>query len=328
MAKRFDATIKHLVETHPADWLAFAKLPPGQTIEVVDGDVSSISAMADKVIRVISQTPYIAHFEFQSASDPDLDERILFYNVLLRRRHRLPVRSVVILLRPQAQPKAVTGGVREAVAADAMLEFRYRLIRVWETPVESVLAGGLGTLPLAPITAADAGILPEIIGRMTERLDRESSTPDAADAWTATFVLLGLRYPPEVGIQLLKGVRKMKESSTYQWIVEEGLAEGIAKGMEKGIEKGMEKGMEKGIEKGMEKGMEVGLAQGRAEGLRTGSVGEAKSLLLRIGRRRFGAPPAAILAALDAVNDLPRIETMAERVIDASDWNEILEIRT
>jgi predicted transposase YdaD len=312
VAKRFDATIKHLVETHPADWIAFARLPLGKAIDVVDGDVSSASAMADKVIRVMSQAPYIAHFEFQSASDPDLDERILFYNVLLRRRHRLPVRSVAILLRPQAQPKAVTGGLREAVASDAMLEFRYRLIRVWETPVESVLAGGLGTLPLAPISAADAGVLPEVIGRMTERLDRESSTVDAADAWTATFVLLGLRYPPEVGIQLLKGVRRMKESSTYQWIVEEGLTEGIAKGMERGIEKGME----------------VGLAQGRAEGLRTGSVGEAKSLLLRIGRRRFGAPPAAVLVALDAITDLSRIEIMAERLIDASGWTELLETRS
>jgi hypothetical protein len=107
-------------------------------------------------------------------------------------------------------------------------------------------------------------------------------------------------------------VRRMKESSTYQWIVEEGLTEGIAKGMERGIEKGME----------------VGLAQGRAEGLRTGSVGEAKSLLLRIGRRRFGAPPAAVLVALDAITDLSRIEIMAERLIDASGWTELLETRS
>jgi hypothetical protein len=34
---------------------------------------------------------------------------------------------------------------------------------------------------------------------------------------------MGLRYPPELTQQLLRGVRDMKESSTYQEIVKEGI---------------------------------------------------------------------------------------------------------
>ena len=102
MAKRFDATTKELFDRHPADWLAYAGLPvPANraAVRVVDADLSGISLSPDKVVLVDGPEPYIAHFEFQSGVDADLDLRVLVYNVLLRRRHRLPVRSVVILLR-------------------------------------------------------------------------------------------------------------------------------------------------------------------------------------------------------------------------------------
>jgi hypothetical protein len=40
--------------------------------------------------------------------------------------------------------------------------------------------------------------------------------------WAATYLLLGLRYPPALVAQLFQGVAAKKESSTYQAIVEEG----------------------------------------------------------------------------------------------------------
>jgi predicted transposase YdaD len=44
--------------------------------------------------------------------------------------------------------------------------------------------------------------------------------------WTATDVLMGLRYPRTLVAQLLQGVHGMKESVTYQAIVEEGRVDG------------------------------------------------------------------------------------------------------
>ena len=38
MAKPFDVTTKQLVELHPADWLAYAGLPPAP-VDVVDADL-------------------------------------------------------------------------------------------------------------------------------------------------------------------------------------------------------------------------------------------------------------------------------------------------
>lgn len=169
MAKRYDAAIKHLVEAHPADWLAFAGLPAATQLKVIDADISTVGAAADKVIQVLAPEPYLAHLEFQSSADAELDGRILLYNVLLRWRHKVPVRSVVVLLRPQAEGRGSSGIVTEVAAPDALLEFRYRVIRLWKQPVESVLAGGLGTLPLAPISQVASDAVPAVIESMKSR---------------------------------------------------------------------------------------------------------------------------------------------------------------
>jgi hypothetical protein len=57
---------------------------------------------------------------------------------------------------------------------------------------------------------------------MEERVERETSPAAAATLWTSTYLLMGLRYPRELAVRLLQGVRAMKESTTYQAILEEG----------------------------------------------------------------------------------------------------------
>ncbi len=63
---------------------------------------------------------------------------------------------------------------------------------------------------------------------MEERLDKEMEPAQAAILWASTYILMGLRYPPALAAQLLRGVRNMKESTTYQAILEEGAAQGRA----------------------------------------------------------------------------------------------------
>ena len=89
-----------------------------------------------------------------------------------------------------------------------------------------MLAGGLGTLPLAPLADLSPPALPEVIRRMEARISQEVSPAEAGLLWTATYVLMGLRYSPELATQILQGVRAMKESATYQAIIEEGRVEG------------------------------------------------------------------------------------------------------
>jgi predicted transposase YdaD len=113
--------------------------------------------------------------------------------------------------------------------ASCYLQFHYHVVRVWQKPVEAVLTGGLGTLPLAPLADVTRPELPGVIRRMEERISQEASPGEAGQLWTATFVLMGLRYSRSLARQLLEGVRAMKESVTYQAIVEEGIEEGRAR---------------------------------------------------------------------------------------------------
>lgn len=69
MPKKFDAANRHLLDAFPADWVAFAGLPRGSAVQVVDADLSAVSASADKLIRVDATPPYIAHFEPQAGPD-------------------------------------------------------------------------------------------------------------------------------------------------------------------------------------------------------------------------------------------------------------------
>jgi predicted transposase YdaD len=61
---------------------------------------------------------------------------------------------------------------------------------------------------------------------MERRLRVRRARRQAPTVWGAAYILAGLRYSPELAAQLFRGVLSMKESSTYQAILEEGRAEG------------------------------------------------------------------------------------------------------
>jgi hypothetical protein len=61
---------------------------------------------------------------------------------------------------------------------------------------------------------------------MEDRLRQEAPPEEADKLRTAAFVLMGLRYSPQVAEQLFRGVTSMEESSTYQSIVAKGVAKG------------------------------------------------------------------------------------------------------
>jgi hypothetical protein len=160
------------------------------------------------------------HLELQTSRDPELSRRLLRYNVLLYGRHGLPVHTAVVLLRPEADDPGLTGTVAyQSAHGRGGLDFRYQVLRVWQRPAEAFLVGGLGTIPLAPLSGVSLDALPSVIHRMEERLTREAPPADAAKLWAATYILMGLRFPAAFAGQLLKGVRVMKESTTYQAIL-------------------------------------------------------------------------------------------------------------
>lgn len=226
-AKRFDATLKHLLETYPRDLmqylLPFLGIPRVGSVEVVDADLSTVTAAADRVFRIGGRQPWLLHLEIQSSHDPDLARNLLRYNVLLEVRHDLSVRSLVLLLRPQADRRSLTGELRrEWPEGDLYLTFCYGVVRLWQQPVEALLTGGLGLLPLAPLADVPAEQVEGVVHRMEHRIAADASQREADDLWAATYVLLGLTHSREFAAEIMRRVLSMKDSVTYQAIIEEG----------------------------------------------------------------------------------------------------------
>lgn len=174
----------------------------------------------------------------------------------------------------------------------------------WERPASAMLSGGLGMVPLAPLGELPAGRSPEaaltgLLRRIDERLEAELPTVDAQRLLMAAWVLIGMRVP-RAKLKLLQEALTMidlRDSSTYQVIVEEGMAKGLAKGLAEGKAEGK--------------------ADGKAEGLRT--------MLLQIGERRLGVLAPAVQKSLYAIDDIARLHRMGERVLDVATWQELLD---
>ena len=280
-AKPFDPTVKTLVETSPGDWPVLLGQPAAPTA-VIDADVATVSGAADKVLHVRAAPPYLVHVEFQAGHDSaDLPPLLHLRSTLLQHRHGLLVRSAAVLLRPEADSPDLTEEYRLAFAGEAAYDvFRYQVVRVWRLPPGPLLRGGLGLLPLAPISAVTEAELPGIIEQMEARLQARRLRPHAEEVWSATYILLGLRYSRELARHLLRGVRSMKESVTYQAILEEGEEKG--------------------------------------------ALAEARKIVLRLGRNRFGPPDARVTAAVEAIADVERLEELGERLLSAASWDELL----
>ncbi len=227
MAKPFDATTKDLLESDPVAWMAYLGLHPQGTVEVIDSDLSTVTAEADKVYRVSGSEPYLVHVEMQSSPDTTLPRRLLRYNVLLDYRHGMRVWSVAILLRPEAEAATLTGSLDLRLPDGQQVhDFRYAVVKTWRQSAEAVLQGPLGTLPMKAagfdIPAGEPARA--VVQRIDERLVREATEPEAARLMSSTFLLAGLRFEEETIAQLFFGVRSMnlldskilKDSSSYR----------------------------------------------------------------------------------------------------------------
>ena len=65
------------------------------------------------------------------------------------------------------------------------------------------------------------------------------------------------------------------------------------------------------------------LAEGEQKGRDEGQAVEARSLILRLGRKRFGEPAAFVEAALVAEASVEALERLAERLLEAESWDEL-----
>jgi len=288
MAKQFDSTLNILIDEHLRDWADFLAahcgVPPGPA-SALDTDLSA-TLQADRLFRVDGEVPAAIHLEMESSGRLGFPKRLLRYNVAANALVELPVHSVLVLLRPEANASDLTGTL-EVPGADGVpyLTFHYRVVRVWEQPLTALLATP-GTAPLALLTNEAATNLPAAFARFRERLKADAVPSNVERSLVgSTFVLCGLRYTPEQVEELHRELSMtLEDSSTYQLLIK--------------------------------RGEKIGEARGRAV--------EAQSLVLLLGGQRFGAPPAGTEDTVRGIADRERLERIVSRILSATDWADLL----
>lgn len=292
MSKPFDNATKELLERYPEPWLRCFGLSLDGPVRVIDADLSTVSAEADKVFRIEGPKPYLVHLEMQASADPTLPRRLLRYNALLDLRLGLRVHSVAVLLRPEADRSNLTGLLQLHLPdGRRIVEFSYEVVRAWRCPLEPILSGSLGTLPMAPLADVLPERLPDVIHQIDVRLVKEAPAAEAVKIMEATLILAGLRLGEDTIEELRQGLHTMNlttESSYYRLAIKEGRAEGLKEGLKEGV------------------------LQGKLE--------EARRLILRLGQLRFGPPEPQIREAIEADTDLDRLEQLGDHVLTAPDW--------
>jgi predicted transposase YdaD len=298
MFNRFDVSAKELIWDDPLSWIEGLGIASGRPVEVIESDITTLSASADKVIRVGDSEPFLVNIELQSSHDADLLPTTWFRQVALDYRHKLPVLTVLVLLRKEANSPSLTGVYERWLPEGRLVNrYEYQVVRLWQEDVEPFLTAGIGLVPLAPLANVRDNELPEVVRRMAERIN-PLPVQRASILWTATFILMGLKYSEEFTAQLLEGVQTMQESVTYQKILNDGREEARRQAFEQAFQ----------------------------EGLREGALRQARRNVLRHGTRRFASPNPSHVATLEAIQDFERFDAIYDRIldIDVQDWNGLL----
>jgi Domain of unknown function (DUF4351) len=292
MHKPYDTATKEILGHGPNSWMAYLQLKASGPIRVIDANLAAVTAEADKVYRVCGRGAHLVHVELQSKSDRDLPRRLWRYNAMLDLKHGLRVRSVALLLRPEADHARMTGILDLKMPdGDEVVSFFYKVVRAWEQPVQPLLAGDLWVLPMAPLADVPRHGVPEIIERVDSRLASETIPATAGKIMAATLLMAWLRRSdPEITDlrRRLRTMSNLKESSFYQVLLKEGREEG------------------------------------RKEGEKRGQIAGAQKLLFHLGRSRLGPISKKTRAAVESINDLTQLERLGERLLEVSSWAELL----
>ena len=221
----FDTILKDVADKYPADWVGFLQrltgLPIGGEVEIVQPSLPAGTVEADRVYRLSLPGPMLLHTEWESSSERDRPDRFFVYNTLLTRQTGLPVQTVVVLLRRDANSSDLSGTlVRTLPNSREYLRWNYDVVRLWELPPGDLL-GHPGLTPLAPMGAVDEAGLPGLAQELHERWS-QLPVRQARELVAATTILMGLRFESDVIRGLFREISAMKESVIYQEILEEG----------------------------------------------------------------------------------------------------------
>jgi predicted transposase/invertase (TIGR01784 family) len=221
----FDNISKFLVAEYPNDfatWLLGRNIPL-TTLSPTELNVDPIRA--DSVVLMSSPTVAL-HLEFQTNPDKNMGLRMADYYIrLLQRFPDREITQVVIYLRPTTSER-----VMQTEFITPQITHRFRVIRLWEQPVDAFLTAP-GLLPYAVLSQATnkEEILTQVVNQIQQVGDRRQESNLTA----AAGILAGLQLNQTIINRLIRS-EIMRESVIYQEIYQEGESRGEQRGRSEG----------------------------------------------------------------------------------------------
>jgi predicted transposase YdaD len=290
-----DVTFRHLLRGTPRPILrlAFPRCalePAGLLDPSVDRPRQRTT---DNLFRVRDGNAEAAvHLEIERAWRADIPRRLFEYATAAMTATRLPVWSVVVLLRPDGQPPRGTGVYRIPCADGDAIVYHYHVVPLWRLDARRMRAE-LG-LEGAPFCVAMRGADETFVQTLADevRTDQGLTERDRQTTMQLLYVVSAAILGSDTARRIFH-VESIIQDPNVQELIREW--------------------EDKGHAKGRIKGRAEGLAKGRTEG----RAAEARLLLRKVLKARSFAVTAAVRARIDRETDVARLESWLEAAVTA-----------
>jgi hypothetical protein len=286
-----DVTFRHLLRGLPRPILRLAF--PRRRVEPLGPLDPSVDRprqrTADSLFRVRDGGGQAAvHVEIERAWRTDLPPRLFDYASAAVTATRLPVWSVVVLLRPGGRPPQGTGVYRIPGGAGDAFVFRYQVVPLWRLDARRMRAVlGLQGAPFCvAMRGADEAYVRGLAGEV--RTDRSLANRDRQSTMQLLYVVSAAILGSDTARRIFH-VESIIQDPNVQELISEWEDKGRAKGR----------------------------VEGRAKGRVEGRAAEARLLLLKVlAARSFHVPPD-VRARIDRESDVAQLESWHEAAVTA-----------
>ena len=283
---KYDAATKDLIETDPAGWVTYLGCPvPSSAVRLVDADLATVTTDADKVLLVDAG-------EWSERWLLNLELQSQYSSDIERRM----LQYSALLHRKHGLPVATALVLLHTKAEQKQNPYLGRLAMAtpvgpaWEFRYTAIR---VWERPASEFLSGPLGLLP--------------LTPLAA---------VGAADLPAVVSEMKAHIDPLPERALRGKL---WAATGMLMGLR--FDEALINNVLEGVNE-MEESVtyQALLRRGRVEGRVEGRV----AMILRQGRKKFGPPSSEQEAAVVAVTDVVRLEELAERLLDANAWDELL----
>ncbi|KJH72393.1 Rpn family recombination-promoting nuclease/putative transposase [Aliterella atlantica] len=269
-----DNISKFLIEQYSSDFAAWL-LSESISLTTINPTELNVEPIRADSVMLLQSSAVILHTEFQTVGDETMPFRMADYYLRLKRKFPAQtIQQVVIYLK-----RTSSNLVRQERYVTPVMTHQFRVIRLWEEPVEIFLSTP-GLLPLAVLSSA--ANKESVLTQVVNELEQIANPREQSNLVAATSILAGLELDEQTIRQLMRSP-VMRESTMYQSILREGRAEGL------------------------EQGMQQGLIQGRTV--------EGRALVLKLLTRKLGTLSSEMTTKVSALS-LEQLESLGEALLD------------